>query len=167
VEEGKFREDLYFRLNVFPIELPPLREHPEDLIPLARHFVKQLNRELNKEIKGLSFSSEKKLVGYDWPGNIRELKNVIERAMLLCQGDLIQAEDLLLERKPETVSYDLLGEVPSKDIPLEEMEKLLVIRALEKTGWNQTQAAGLLKISRFALINRVKKFNLTQEVKGV
>ena len=167
VEEGKFREDLYFRLNVFPIELPPLREHQEDLIPLAKHFVKQLNRELNKEIKGLSFSAERKLAAYDWPGNIRELKNVIERAILLCQGDLIQAEDLLLERKPETVSYDLLSEVPSKDIPLEEMEKRLVIRALEKTGWNQTQAAGLLKISRFALINRMKKFNLTQEVKGV
>jgi len=167
VEEGKFREDLYFRLNVFPIELPPLREHREDLIPLARHFVSQFTKELKREIKGLSFSAEKKLMQYDWPGNIRELKNIIERAILLGQGDLIQAEDLLLERKPQAVSYDLLGEVPSKDIPLEEMEKRLVIRALEKAGWNQTQAASLLKISRFALINRMKKFNLTQEVKGV
>ena len=167
VEEGKFREDLYFRLNVFPIELPPLREHREDLIPLARHFVSQFTKELKREIKGLSFSAEKKLMQYDWPGNIRELKNVIERAILLCQGDLIQAEDLLLERKPPTVSYDLLGEIPSKDTPLEEMEKLWIIHALEKAGWNQTRAASLLKISRFALINRMKKFNLTQEVKGV
>ena len=167
VEEGKFREDLYFRLNVFPIELPPLREHREDLIPLARHFVSQFTKELKREIKGLSFSAEKKLTQYDWPGNIRELKNVIERAILLCQGDLIQAEDLLLERKPETISYDLLGEIPSKDTPLEEMEKLWILRALQKAGWNQTQAANLLKISRFALINRMKKFNLTQEVKGV
>ena len=167
VSEGKFREDLYFRLKVFPIYVPPLREHKEDIIPLAKHFVKQLNKELDKEIKGLSFSAEKKLTQYDWPGNIRELKNVIERAILLCGSDLIQPEDLLLERKSQTVSYDLLGEVPSRDTSLEEMEKQWILRALEKTKWNQTHAARLLKISRFALLNRIKKFNLTREGMGV
>ena len=166
VSEGKFRRDLYFRLKVFPIYAPPLREHKEDIIPLAKHFVKQLNKELNREIKGLSFSAEKKLTQYDWPGNIRELRNVIERAMLLSQGDLIEPDELLVERQAGTSALEG-EEIFPEEISLPEMEKRCVIRALEKTDWNQTQAAKLLKISRFALINRMKKFGIEPAKKTV
>ncbi|OGX06661.1 MAG: hypothetical protein A3G87_00035 [Omnitrophica bacterium RIFCSPLOWO2_12_FULL_50_11] len=158
VSEGKFREDLYFRLKVFPIYVPPLREHKEDIIALAKHFVRQLNEELDREIKGLSFSAEQKLTQYNWPGNIRELRNVIERAILLCTGDLIESDDLLLERTPH-----FLDAKEQESAGLKEMERQWLIRALEKTRWNQTQAARLLKISRFALLNRIKKFNINRK----
>ena len=135
-----------------------IREHKEDIIALAKHFVRQLNEELDREIKGLSFSAEQKLTQYNWPGNIRELRNVIERAILLCTGDLIEFDDLLLERTPH-----FLDAKEQESAGLKEMERQWLIRALEKTRWNQTQAARLLKISRFALLNRIKKFNINRK----
>lgn len=151
VREGDFREDLYYRLKVFPIHIPPLRDRKEDIVLLAKHFIEQFNKELKKEIKGLTFSANERLTDYTWPGNVRELKNVIERAMILCNGDYISPAELVLEVE---------GGQTSRTFSLEENEKRLIKAALDKTGGNQSKAAELLGITRFALRNRMKKYNI-------
>lgn len=152
VEGNEFRKDLYYRLMVFPIPLPALRERKEDVPLLARHFIYYFNTELKKDIKGLTFSANERLSHYNWPGNVRELKNVIERAMILCRGDFISPNELILERTPEPRSQ------PEEEFSLEENEKRLIKMALTKTDGNQTKAAEILGITRFALRNRMKKY---------
>lgn len=165
VREGSFREDLYYRLRVFPIHLAPLRERREDIIPLVKHFIDAFNKELNKNIKGLTFAAEKKLHEYFWPGNVRELRNVIERAMILAEGELILPKEIILEPKQETPSSASRMGSPSPEAPsLPETEKRLIEEALLKTKGNRTRAAKLLGISRFALLNRIKKFNLKEDI---
>jgi len=158
IKDGRFRQDLYFRLNVFRVAVSPLRERKEDLLPLAKHFIEQFNREFHKQIQGLSFAAQQQLMSYDWPGNVRELRNVIERAVILERNDLISPESLALGvfglATPEEIR------LPPGGIALEEVEKKLVQEALERTAGNQTEAATLLKISRFALRTRMKKFGL-------
>jgi len=158
IKEGRFRQDLYFRLNVFPIGLSPLRERKEDLLPLAKHFIEQFNREFHKQINGLSFAAQARLMSYEWPGNVRELRNVIERSVILEPGELILPQMLSLGGVgwPEVEEIRL----PPGGIALEEVEKKLVQEALERVGGNQTEAAKLLKISRFALRTRMKKYKL-------
>jgi len=158
IKEERFRQDLYFRLNVFRIGISPLRERKEDLLPLVKHCIEQCNREFHKQIHGLSFAAQQRLMSYDWPGNVRELRNVIERAVILEQGELIS---------PACLSLGVVGlatpeeiRLPPGGIALEEVEKKLVQEALERVGGNQTEAAKLLKISRFALRTRMKKFGL-------
>jgi len=158
IKEGRFRQDLYFRLNVFHIGLSPLRQRKEDLLPLAKHFIEQFNREFHKQINGLSFAAQQRLMSYEWPGNVRELRNVIERSVILEPGELILPQMLSLGGVgwPEVEDIRL----PPGGIALEEVEKKLVQEALERVGGNQTEAAKLLKISRFALRTRMKKFGL-------
>jgi transcriptional regulator with PAS, ATPase and Fis domain len=158
VKEGLFRRDLYFRLNVFRISVSPLRERKDDVMCLAKHFVEYFARAFHKQIHGLSFVTQQQLVAYDWPGNVRELRNIIERAVILEQGELISPRHLALDATG-TDAADTIR-LPQGGVALEEVEKTLVHQALERADGNQTEAARLLKITRFALRTRMKKFGL-------
>ena len=158
IREGRFRQDLYFRLNVFRIPVGPLRDRKDDMVCLARHFVEQFSRAFHKQIHGLSFAAQQQLAAYDWPGNVRELRNIIERAVILEQGELISPRHLALGAAG-SMTEDAMR-LPEGGVALEEVEKTLVAQALERTGGNQTEAAKLLKITRFALRTRMKKFGL-------
>ncbi|UCG61193.1 MAG: sigma-54-dependent Fis family transcriptional regulator [Candidatus Zixiibacteriota bacterium] len=149
MESGRFREDLYFRLNVFPINIPNLSERSEDIVPLAEYFVGKLNyphRKISAEVADL-------LLQYDWPGNIRELKNVIERAMILAGGEPLSAEDFSLEADDSPI---IEGRTSGTEHGLESAEKRMILDALEKTGGNKTEAAKMLKITRRRLYSRMK-----------
>ena len=148
LREGKFREDLYYRLNVIRIELPPLRERREDIPALAGFFVEKLNREMGRKIKGLDAEALARLRAYDFPGNIRELENRIERAYILCSSDLIAPRDL---GDPFTAASR-----PPKQGTLRDQERELIERTLAKTGGNRTRAALELGISRRTLLNKLK-----------
>jgi transcriptional regulator with PAS, ATPase and Fis domain len=170
IEQGRFRLDLYYRLNVIQVVLPPLRERAEDLIPLAEHFVSLYNTKFKRNIKGLSHSAAAMLLSHDWPGNVRELRNVIERAMVLEEADWIQASSMKIATDSTKPTMLLLDETQpnqeqsSADAPfevsLEEAEKNLVKKALERAAGNQTRAAVLLGITRDTLRYKMKKFNL-------
>ena len=168
VEEGKFREDLYFRLKVIPIHLPPLRERREDLPLLAEYFVHKFSKELRKPVRSISQETIDLLEAYHWPGNIRELKNMIERTMLLESDEKILPEHLPVEiRSRPTTSEDagvlkkITGNLPDNGISMEDLEKELLKRALAKAEGNQTKAAKLLDLSRDTLRYRMKKFGLS------
>jgi DNA-binding NtrC family response regulator len=164
IQSGKFREDLYYRLNVMPIVIPPLRERPEDVPILVQHFISQFNRDFKKHVRGVSREAMERLARYSWPGNVRELRNVVERAMLLVSGPEITNDDLLIQpvRPPaEKTSMRL----PPEGIDIEEAERSLVLQALERTNWNQSAAARLLRCSRNQIRYRIEKFNLSREVK--
>jgi two-component system, NtrC family, response regulator AtoC len=168
VSQGKFREDLYFRLKVIPIHLPPLRERGEDIPLLAEFFVNKFNRELKKQVRGFSPEALDLLTAYPWPGNIRELKNVIERVMLLESDERILPVHLPLEIRSRSVTPDepsvltkISGSLPDGGISMEDLEKELLKRALAKAEGNQTKAARLLDISRDTLRYRMKKFGLS------
>ena len=158
VKEGRFRQDLYFRLNVFRIPVSPLRERKDDVMCLAKHFVEQFGRAFHKQIHGLSFAAQQQLLAYDWPGNVRELRNIIERAVILERGELISPRHLALDAAGTDVADTI--RLPLTGVSLEEVEKTLVHQALERAEGNQTEAARLLKITRFALRTRMKKFGL-------
>ncbi|GEL68716.1 MULTISPECIES: sigma-54-dependent transcriptional regulator [Myxococcus] len=176
IEAGRFRKDLYYRLAVVPISLPALRERRSDIPMLARHFVEKYNRRLNKKIEGIADDAMALLQGYAWPGNIRELENLIERVLLFADGPLITARDL-----PEPVrqgtsvqaSTNLASAVASIDVPTgevglkdivrmkaAELERDLIVKKLEETGGNVTRAARLLQISRKSLQTKMKEFGL-------
>ncbi len=164
VQEGAFRQDLYFRLNVIHINIPPLRERPEDIVPMIRFFVEHYNRKFKRQIEGVTAEAERLLLEHDWPGNVRELRNAIERAMILEEGSQIKPSSLPLTitrgggLRPDPVAS---GEpLPEVGLALEDNERLLIERALEKTGRNQTQAAKLLQITRDTLRYKMKKHKL-------
>jgi len=164
IQEGRFRSDLYYRLQVIPISLAPLRERTEDIVLLANHFISVFNREFKKSVKKVSPAVGKLLEGYRWPGNVRELKNVIERAMLL------EAEDELLPAHlpPEIAS----GEAPAQEadkgknldslypISLADMEKILIEKTLKESAGNKSKAARVLGISRQTLREKIKLFRI-------
>jgi transcriptional regulator with PAS, ATPase and Fis domain len=157
VKAGKFREDLFYRLQVMPITLPPLRDRKGDVPLLASYFVDRYNREFKKRIRGLSSAALALVDQYSWPGNIRELRNAIERAMLLTTDDWIEPQDLTtLTRKAAPTQFEL----PADGVSLEEVERQLLTQALERTGGNQTQAAQLLRINRDQVRYRIEKFGL-------
>jgi transcriptional regulator with PAS, ATPase and Fis domain len=164
VKEGAFRQDLYFRLNVIQILIPPLRERPEDILPLVKFFIEHYNRKFRRNIEGITDAAAKLLLAHDWPGNVRELRNAIERAMILEETANITPPSLPFSiSRPE--AHDGFAAAPVIDIPteglsLEDNEKMLLARALEKTSGNQTQAARLLRITRDTLRYKMKKFNL-------
>ena len=165
VINGHFREDLFFRLNVVHIELPPLRERPEDIRPLINHFIEKFANEHPAEtpIKGIDRDSERLFYEYSWPGNIRELENVIERAMILCPADLIRISDLPNDFRKRT--YDVLhldGIPPDAKLneTLDMIEKKMVERALKLANNVQSQAAELLGIGKSGLNWKIKKFNM-------
>ena len=156
VSEGAFREDLYYRLGVIPLHLPPLRERREDIPGLAKHFLKKLDAP-----RGVHFSDKamKLLKQYDWPGNIRELQNSVERCLILRKADIIEPEDLNLSKSQGDDTLEI-PEIPADGISLEEFEKGLIIKAMQKSNGNRSQAARLLKIPRHVLIYRLEKFEL-------
>lgn len=161
VDEGHFRADLYYRLNVIPIELPALRMRKEDIPILIDYFLEKYCKELGKEKILMSSDSLEKLIEYEWKGNIRELENVIERLVILCDGIKISKVDLPVEivKKNELKTEFVL---PENGIKLEELEKNIIGQALEKTDYNQTRAAILLGISRHTLIYRMEKYNIRE-----
>jgi two-component system response regulator AtoC len=166
VKEGRFREDLYYRLNVFRLSLPPLRERRED-IPLLAEYM--LDRKGPKGSRRLSPGAQEKLVNYSFPGNIRELENILERALIYCEGGLIQEEDLDLRAdaaapsgpaSPPSNPVPAETAAPGPSLPLDELEKQAVIAALEKAGGNRTRAAELLGVTRKTILNKLKRFGM-------
>ncbi|MCW3806675.1 sigma-54-dependent transcriptional regulator [Plebeiibacterium marinum] len=154
IEEEKFRIDLYHRINTIEINIPPLRERPEDIEPLLIHFVQSFARKKKMEVPGISNGLIKKLQTYHFPGNVRELRNMVERALILFEGDELLAEDFPL--KGEGKKQPLVNE----NLSLDQNEKSLIIEALKRCAFNQTQAAELLHISRDALKRKIKKYEI-------
>jgi transcriptional regulator with PAS, ATPase and Fis domain len=160
--EKNFRNDLYYRIGVIPIVLPPLRDRREDILPLAEHFIAQFNREFGKQVQGISRMAEKLLLEYDWPGNIRELKNVIERAVILECDETLLVENLPREMVDRTVGSSvgpLNFRLPPEGIDIEDVERELIRQALEMAEGNQSKAARLLNLGIDALRYRMKKFD--------
>ncbi|MBI5190400.1 MAG: sigma-54-dependent Fis family transcriptional regulator [Nitrospirae bacterium] len=165
MDEGGFRKDLYYRLQVVPIYLPPLRERKEDVLPLAKYFIEQFNGEFHKDVKEISEKAREFLVRYDWPGNVRELKNVIERAMILESEDILLLEHLPIElvsgNLPPAPSAAATGfNIPKEGLSLDKVEEELVRQALAIAAGNQSKAADLLGVQRDAFRRRMKKYGL-------
>jgi DNA-binding NtrC family response regulator len=156
VRQGAFRTDLYYRLNVLPVPVPPLRERIEDLRPLLAHFIAGFNGELEKRVAGVAVAGVEALRRHSWPGNIRELRNLVERAMLLCEGTVLGPADFLLDG---AAAFAAAGpfELPPAGIDLVALEAQLVRQALARTGGNRTRAARLLGLSRHQVLYRLHK----------
>jgi DNA-binding NtrC family response regulator len=163
VRQGKFREDLYYRLNVIPIRVPPLRERVGDIPLLVAHFLQQFSKKKNKPPKRLSSAAMELLNRYSWPGNVRELENLIERLVILTEGDAVEVEDLP-SRFQETLSLGVGGESidfspEGLNLPqaLHELERRLILKALDQSNWVKSRAAQLLHLNRTTLIEKMKK----------
>ncbi len=160
IAEGQFREDLYYRINIIPIELPPLRERGDDIRIIAEFFVDQFATEFRRGPRQISEAGVKKLLDYGWPGNVRELRNTIERAVLFCKNGTIEATDLTIgpsvSSRPTLVPTD----IPSDGISIQDIEERLVRKALEQTDNNQTRAAKLLRLSRDQLRYRMERYGM-------
>lgn len=155
VSEGRFREDLYYRLNVISVELPPLRERPEDIEPLTEHFLQKIASKSRRQVEGIEPEALLALKTYHWPGNVRELENVIERCSILARGGMISVDLLPFKagESPQTAEQIL-------SFNLRETERLQVIRALRQTKWNKSQAAKLLGVTRKTIDRKIKEFDL-------
>jgi two-component system response regulator AtoC len=162
VAEGIFREDLFYRLNVLPVEIPPLRDRSDDIPLLCQHFIKQLGKTLGRRVKGIAPAAMAALLRHTWPGNVRELENAIERAIVLTEKDILDEDSF---------SYSSLGAKPSS--PLEQasegyslktaqkiLEKEMIIKALKATNSNRTHAAKLLEISHPSLLSKIKTYQI-------
>jgi len=170
IKENRFREDLYFRLNVIPIEVPPLRRRREDIPLLANYFLERFNRLLNKKIKGITSDVMEMLCTYPWPGNVRELENLIERMVVLgFDGQLIDEKSLpyslLFQQMPLPEIEDGKDEDGGLLKAREGFERRHILKAMQKCRWNQTEAAHMLKIHRNTLINKLKALNLNRNAK--
>lgn len=167
VKDGRFREDLYYRLNIIPILIPPLRNRRDDIPPLVDFFIAKHSVTSNRQIQGLTASARNLVMSYSWPGNVRQLESAIERAILLCEGNEIQVEDLPVEIRQEGTSASAFNfKLPPEGISFEEVERSLITQAMEQTNWNITRAAKLLGLSFRTLQYRLEKFGMkkgTQE----
>jgi two-component system, NtrC family, response regulator AtoC len=164
VTAGRFREDLFYRLNVLPIHLPPLRERREDIPALIDHFIRRMNHKLGTSVEGLTPAAAKILWDYGWPGNVRELENTIERAVVLCEGLKVDRGDLPEKLRqapePDPLGGALLGGELSIKKTTRAIEEALIRRALQKTRGNRTSAAKILEISHRALLYKIKEFGI-------
>lgn len=165
VEAGQFREDLFYRLNVIPIRIPPLRERKSDIPLLLHHFMQTFNRTRARQLAGISADALNFLVNYSWPGNIRELENLVERLAILKGSGVIDVPDLPDKyRRIQTESDPSKLDIPDNGVDfntaVDNYENALIMRALEKTGWNRNQAALLLKLNRTTLVEKIKKKGL-------
>jgi DNA-binding NtrC family response regulator len=166
--KGSFRDDLYYRLNVIPIHIPPLKERPEDIPLLIQHFLLKFCSGKRTRIEGIEKDAIKCLVAYDWPGNVRELENIIERMVILANGPMITVRDIpssILESAGQLpVADSSMATLPEDGLSLSSavglLEKTLILQALDRTGWVKNQAAKLLKMNRTTLIEKMKKQNL-------
>jgi len=166
VEAGRFRGDLYFRLKVIPIEIPPLRDRVEDLLPLAEGFIRHFDRELRKSVEGLDENARALMKAYPWPGNVRELRNAIERGVLLSDGRTLTPQDLPSEIRSvgePDVETHVNGDafrLPVAGVDLGTLERDFVVQALERSRGNRTRAARLLGLNRDQIRYRIEKFQL-------
>ncbi len=177
IQEGRFREDLYYRLNVISIHLPPLRERKEDIPELVKYFLKKFGQELGKSIRSIDIEAMDKLMQYDWPGNVRELENCLKRAVILAKTSSLSSEDLQIppdigvgtrnRRSMEELLEEALNEafVSENTDVMAKVERILILKALQKTGGNQVRAARLLGISRNTLRNRIEKYGITRKIR--
>jgi Nif-specific regulatory protein len=162
VKERKFRDDLYYRINVMPIYLPPLRERIEDIVPLAKHFIKKYAESYQKEVEGIDEELKDEFQNYHWPGNIRELEHTIERGVALATSSILDKTSILF--LPEDEKH-WLPEIESETVnSLKNNEKAQIIKTLEKNKWNYTKSAEELGISRTTLWRRMKEYRLRQEM---
>jgi DNA-binding NtrC family response regulator len=176
VREGTFREDLYYRLKVVPLYVPPLRERKEDIVPLSRLFLERFAKQFKKPFRDIAPAAERLLLEYPWPGNIRELRNLFERTVLLETGELLEPHHLKLGGRARPASHASLGQrmdefltaaIPAGGIPfealIEEMERALIVRASYATKWNQSRTAEMLNLKRDKLRYRMKLYELHPE----
>jgi transcriptional regulator with PAS, ATPase and Fis domain len=164
VKRGRFREDLYYRLNVMPIVMPALRQRPEDVPRLIAYYVDTYNTEFRKRIRRVAPSAMERLKTYPWPGNVRELRNAVERAMLLVEGDELTLDHFPVVEKRAAGELSESVELPAAGIDLEQLERSLVVQALQRSAWNQTRAAALLGVNRDQIRYRIEKFKLEKPV---
>lgn len=164
IADKEFREDLYYRLNVISLRLPPLREREDDIVLFANHFLKMYTHEMGKKAKSFSDEAQEALVSHQWPGNIRELQNAIERSVILCNGEIVRPEHLMLS--PDRIQTNIVqktaqavSEIPV-DAPLYEVEKWHISRVLQANKWNQSVASQILGIDRKTLRNKIREFHL-------
>jgi DNA-binding NtrC family response regulator len=164
IAAGRFREDLYFRLNVIQIHLPPLRERPEDLLALAHRFLRDFTEELGRPLRGFTEPALHRLREHAWPGNVRELQNTIERAVLMSEGPRLRPDDLGLPL-PGLASGEAgwRPQLPEGGLDLREVERGLVLEALRRSDWVQKDAAALLGVSRRKLNYMVQRMGITHE----
>lgn len=167
VEQGRFREDLFYRLNVIPVSVPPLRQRQSDIPLLFHHFMQNFNSSKNRQLKGISQEAMHMLLSYSWPGNIRELENLVERLAIIKGEGIVQIEDLPVKLgRPATSKLEINREMVFPDhgmdfnSAVDSFENSLILKALEKTGWNRNQAAILLKLNRTTLVEKIKKKGL-------
>jgi len=167
VKQGKFREDLFYRLNVVSIHTPPLRKHKEDIPLLVNHFLKKINEKFNRSIRKLTPAALDALIQYDWPGNVRELEHTLEQAAILCDDDVIGLHDLpghfqfytsQIEKRNEHSSIKELANQAA-----ENLERQLIVESLEKFDWNRTKTAQHLGITRRTLFNKMKKYSISKD----
>jgi two-component system response regulator AtoC len=176
VREGQFREDLYYRLKVVPLWVPPLRERKEDILPLGRLFMERFAKQFKKPFKDISVAAERILCDYPWPGNIRELRNLFERTVLLETAETLEPQHLKLASRPgrptestigQRVDHYLTGTLDQEGIPFEQItedvERALILRASYATKWNQSRTAELLHLKRDKLRYRMKLYQIGPE----
>ena len=164
IERDQFREDLYYRLAVIPLELPPLRERREDIPELLRHFFAKSREKHGRPDLQFPEALERYFSAHHWPGNVRELENVVERLVVLARGDKVEFEDLPSSLRRESLpAAELLDELPPEGVSLDEFERNLILKALVKANWNQTQAARYLDLTRKTLIYRMEKYGISRE----
>ncbi|UCD87494.1 MAG: sigma-54-dependent Fis family transcriptional regulator [Desulfobacterales bacterium] len=171
VKKGKFREDLYYRLNVIPIKVPPLRQRKSDIPLLLDFFVKKFGQEKQKHVRGFTPKAMDIMLKCEWPGNVRELENFVERVIILANSDEIGLDDIPEYMKGEAATVESFGvTIPKGDIPfdhaVEEYEKKLILQALNETNWVKTKAAKLLKMNRTTLIEKMKKKKIYRPAVG-
>lgn len=160
IQAGRFREDLYYRLNVVTLTVPPLRDRREDIPLMAQHFLETFSKKNHKDIKGFAPQAMDRLVKYHWPGNVRELMNVVERAVVLSRSEYLDLEDLPLPGSEEPGEETAPGPLELSGVPLEEVEKMTILQTLEATGGNKSEAARRLGITRRTLHQKLKKYGV-------
>ena len=167
MRDGKFRKDLFFRLHVVQIDVPPLRRRPEDIIELANYFLQKFNVATGHKIQGFAPQALALLGRYRWPGNVRELKNVIERAVVLAREDVIQMDELLLSNlntasESQMDFHSLSTAQAYQPLSLDEVEAKHIEATLHETGWNKSRAAQILGIERSTLDRKIKKYRIVK-----
>jgi transcriptional regulator with GAF, ATPase, and Fis domain len=167
VRARTFREDLYYRLNVVPVLLPPLRERREDIPRLVDHFIRKIARQSNRDVRGASTGALEVLARYDWPGNVRELENVIHRAVVLVRGPIVQLQDVPLDVVlPETGSRLAEDTGPPLREACEQFERQYILRVLERVGWNVSRAARLLGVHRNTVLAKLSAWGIQRPGSG-
>jgi DNA-binding NtrC family response regulator len=172
VAEGKFRRDLYFRLHVLEIVVPGLRKRPEDIPQLAAYFLRKFNEETGRKLKGYTPRAMEELLRYRWPGNVREMKNVIERAVVLARGEYVDHDDLVLSRLTTAGDTEMGVEVSEprsgyQPASLADVERAHILRTLAATAWNKSKTAVILGIERSTLDRKIRRYGLETERRGI